>query len=340
MEMTIIRCSTLNFQFSTTTMPNIAFLHELRQTLCWHIEYQAGKAYSAALRENFRNRTSGGQDSNEGANELLVLKAEDRKKMERLHAADFFSGYRSDLMAPLFSKTVVAEDGWRGYWRGLDKEDRVITLYSVTGAITRNGGGCSMGSISFRDSMIWAADQEQTIGHMVLIDSCGGSSFSSNDFAQGIDYARQKKQPVIALIDGDCCSAALHLAVMCDEVYYVHPKDRIGSIGTMAVFYTNKDGDQHSITQEIYHERYADISTEKNKMWREAADGNMQEIDDIISKDAREFAENVKRLRPKTPQEMLSGKTTTCAEAPYWTNGQSDMTGCIQRILDINKRKK
>lgn len=320
-------------------MGNIAFLHELKTTMFWHIEYNAGKAYSEEIRGNFLNRTHGAEGMNETAKSFLVLKGEDRRRIKNENALMFANGYKPELMAPAFNKVVVAQDGWSGFWRNLEADDQVINCISVNGPITRNGGGCSMGSIEVRDAMIFAANQQQTVGHILYIDSCGGASSSSYDFEQGINAARMKQQPVIALVDGDCCSAALHLAAMCDEIYYMHPKNRIGSIGTMAAFFTMRDGDRNTVTQEVYHERYADVSMDKNKMFRDASDMKMDEIDELINENAREFAEHIKALKPKTPKELLTGRVITCEEAEkFWTKGQNDLNGCIKRTLELRNK--
>ena len=115
-----------------------------------------------------------------------------------------------------------------------------ISVLTVDGPITRNGGGCSYGSIDHRDMMMRAADHPLCCGHVFLINTPGGSAWAKNDYAQAIAYARSKGQPVIAFIDGLCASAGMYLASLCDERYFMHPKDQIGCIGVMvsAIIYS------------------------------------------------------------------------------------------------------
>ena len=123
-----------------------------------------------------------------------------------------------------------------------DMEAPFVNVMPVEGPITRNGGACTYGSVDLRDMMMRTADHELCRGHLFLINTPGGSAWAKNDFQQAIDYARAKGQPILAFIDGTCCSAGMYLAAMCDEVYVMHPKDQIGCIGVMAAFYTQKDG--------------------------------------------------------------------------------------------------
>ena len=180
----------------------------------------------------------------------------------------------------------------------------------------------------------------QTIGHIILINSPGGSSYSYNDFEMAVEAAKNAGQPTIGLVDGTCGSAAMHLAALLDEVYYVHPKCQIGCIGTYGVYVTNKDGDKNSITQEVYHEIYSSHSTEKNAMFRLSAQGDDAAVQEWIDADAAKFMEDVKTLRPNTPDEWLTGKILDCSQTEgIWTVGRNSLEGCVQRILEMNSKR-
>ena len=129
-----------------------------------------------------------------------------------------------------------------------------VSVLTIDGPITRNGGGCSYGSIDHRNMMIRAANHPLCRGHIFIINTPGGSAWAKNDYEQAINYARSLGQPVIAFIDGMCASAGMYLASFCDERYYMHPKDEIGCIGVMASFYTQADGSKNQFTDETYHE--------------------------------------------------------------------------------------
>ena len=151
-------------------------------------------------------------------------------------------------------KKVSAKDGSTIYsWRE-NANDPFISMLYVDGPITRNGGECTYGSIDHRDMMMAAANEVNCVGHVFYINTPGGSAWAKNDYQQAIDFAHAQGQKVYAFVDGMCCSAGMYLASMCDERYYMHPKNQIGCIGVMAAFYTEKDGSYNKFTNETYHE--------------------------------------------------------------------------------------
>ena len=190
-----------------------------------------------------------------------------------------------------------------------NKDDPFINVMFVDGPITRNGGACSYGSVEHRDMMMTAADNANCVGHIFHINTPGGSAWAKNDYQQAIDYARAKGQPVMAFVDGMCCSAGMYLAALCDARYYMHPKDEIGCIGVMAAFYTEKDGSTCAYTNETYHELYDPESFDKNKEFRDIAnDGNSELLIHELSRLGVEFRADVKAACPKAKDEHLHGK--------------------------------
>jgi hypothetical protein len=157
--------------------------------------------------------------------------------------------------------------------------------------------------------MMTAADNANCVGHIFHINTPGGSAWAKNDYQQAIDYARAKGQPVMAFVDGMCCSAGMYLAALCDARYYMHPKDEIGCIGVMAAFYTEKDGSTCTFSNETYHELYDPESFDKNKEFRDIAnDGNSDLLIQELAKLGVEFRADVKAACPKAKDEHLHGK--------------------------------
>ena len=82
----------------------------------------------------------------------------------------------------------ISEDGKqvRGQW-ALDDNDNAqnfpfVSVLTVDGPITRNGGGCSYGSIDHRNMMINAANHPLCRGHIFIINTPGGSAWAKNDY--------------------------------------------------------------------------------------------------------------------------------------------------------------
>ena len=191
-----------------------------------------------------------------------------------------------------------------------NEDPSFISVYNISGPITRGGDGCSYGSKDHRDMMMDAANNPNCIGHIFLIDTPGGSTWAKNDYQQAIDYAHSKGQKVLALVDGNCCSLGMYLACLCDARYYVNAKDTIGCIGVLAAFYTQKDGEKNEYTGETYHEIYDPESFNKNEWVRDIANNNDDKLlVEELAKLGVEFRDTVKKSCPKATDDHLHGKT-------------------------------
>lgn len=240
----------------------------------------------------------------------------------------------------------ISEDGKqvRGNWcLGLPADDEdaqtfpFVSVLTVDGPITRNGGYCSYGSIDHRDMMMRAADHPLCRGHVFIINTPGGSAWAKNDYALAIDYAHSKGQKVIALVDGLCDSAGMYLASLCDERYYMNPKDQVGCIGVMAAFYTLADGTVDQFTDETYHELYDPKSFDKNKAYRDLA--NKDDDKELIKELADlgvEFRADVKKACPNATDEHLHGKVFNAEDVKgILMDGQSSFMGVVQHAFEL-----
>jgi len=240
---------------------------------------------------------------------------------------------------PIIKEYQVTEKGkTRSRWSLAEMDEPFVNVLSVDGPITRYGGGCSYGSAEHRDWMIEAANSEFCVGHVFYIDTPGGSAWAKNDYQQAIDYAHKKNQKVIAFIDGTCASAGMYLASLCDEVYYMHPKDQIGCIGVMAAFYTEKSGEKNQYTNETYHELYDPESFDKNKWCRDIANDNDSKL--LIKELAElgvEFRKDVKKSFPRCSEEHLHGKTFDCGKVKgILCDGQATFSEVIARAFALS----
>ena len=236
----------------------------------------------------------------------------------------------------------ISEDGKqvRGQWALEDEEAQnfpFVSVLTVDGPITRNGGGCSYGSIDHRNMMIRAANHPLCRGHIFIINTHGGSAWAKNDYEQAINYARSLGQPVIAFIDGTCFSAGIYLASFCDERYYMHPKDEIGCIGVMASFYTQADGSKNQFTDETYHELYDPESFDKNREFRDIAnDGDGEKLVKELAELGMEFRADIKKACPNAKDEHLHGKVFNAEDVKgILMDEQSDFLSCVKRCFAL-----
>lgn len=236
----------------------------------------------------------------------------------------------------------ISEDGKkvRGNWIVDDEEAQdfpFVSVLTIDGPITRNGGGCSYGSVDHRNMMIRAANNSFCRGHIFIINTPGGSAWAKNDYEQAINYARSLGQPVIAFIDGMCASVGMYLASLCDERYYMHPKDEIGCIGVMASFYTQADGSKNQFTDETYHELYDPESFDKNREFRDVAnDGDSEKLVKELAELGVEFRADVKKACPNAKDEHLHGKVFNAEDVKgILMDDQSDFLSCVKRCFDL-----
>ena len=240
----------------------------------------------------------------------------------------------------------ISEDGKqvRGNWALDLPEDNeraqnfpFVSVLTVDGPITRNGGYCSYGSIDHRDMMMRAADHPLCRGHLFIINTPGGSAWAKNDYALAIDYAHSKGQKVIALVDGMCASAGMYIASLCDERYYLNPKDQVGCIGVMAAFYTLANGSKDKYTDETYHEEYDPESFDKNKAYRDIANKNdNKELIKELAELGVEFRADVKKACPNAKDEHLHGKVFNAEDVKgILMDDQSTFMGCVKRCFDL-----
>ena len=243
-------------------------------------------------------------------------------------------------MADGFSEKLFVGKATSVRWwdeMGWESGDTIVSVLPVCGPIVRNGDGCSYGSKNYRDFMMAAADVPGCVGHLIYIDTPGGSAYAKNDFQYAIDYVKSKGQPVIALVDGLCASAGMALAAMCDEIYFMNPSDRIGSIGTMCAFYAIADGVQNAISKETYVEVYGSKSEYKNKEYRDAAAGNYDELQAEVDDLNEQFWSLIKTYRPQVQEEQMHGRVYNCGDViGTLVDGQGTMQSCIERILALS----
>lgn len=297
----------------------ITTLLEVSATRAWMMHPPILNAIRMAMQENIAGR--------------VVLSAEQIAK----HQA-YAIGMTADGEKSRFSMSASNDDAGRA--PSERDADNFVAVIPVCGPITRNGDACSYGSIYFRNMIMQTSDHEDCVGIIVYINSGGGSAATIPDFKYAIDYAHSKGKKVIAFVDGDCYSAAMYLAVLCDEIYYMNVKDSFGSIGVMGGFYTMLSGEKNAYTNETWNELYATQSYEKNKWYRDAAKGDYEDLQKDLDDTCEEFMADVKAHRPNVTDEHLHGATFEAKDVEGILNdGQSTLDEIAMRMLSEAKAK-
>lgn len=241
--------------------------------------------------------------------------------------------------SPTIRSYQVTEEGKvRNRWQMDNMDAPFVNVMPVDGPITRDGGACSYGSAELRDWMMEAANNDMCKAHVFVINTPGGSAWAINDFQQAVEYAHAHGQKVYAFIDGLCASAGMYLASVCDEVYYMHPKDMIGSIGVLACFYTEKNDTYNKYTNETYHEVYDPESYDKNKWYRDIAEDakNDKELLDDLIKSGKEFRAAIKKAFPAATEKHIHGRMFEAEQVKgILCDGQMTLGEVVTRAFEV-----
>lgn len=192
-------------------------------------------------------------------------------------------------------------------WADLDESDVLINVMRVSGPMMRNSI-CTYGSIELRRRIMEAADCKQCIGHIFIVDTPGGSSFTKFDLQEAMDYAHSKGQSTAMYVDGMVCSAGMAWGAMCQKRYARHKHCLFGCMGTFSAFYTNKDKDVNEITKEMFHVVYASQSPLKNKSSRDSAEGDDTKMQQELDKSNKQYLEIIRKGIPNATEEQLQGE--------------------------------
>lgn len=294
-------------------------LHEILTTKEWMIDPMVASVFRHNLEQNLNGHLLLDQSR------LLLAKKMRRDKDGVYHASQM--AYEDDEV-------------WTNSQDATEEDDNYyVCCIWVDGPVTRNGGACSYGSRDHRDIILECIQEDECIGVLFYLNTPGGSSAAISDYKYAINKVREKGLPVLAFVDGMAASAGMYIAALCDERYYMNPKDEVGSIGTYAAWYTLKDGEKYN--DETYHEVYDPESYDKNKWYRDSMEQDYKLIVAELKKHGAEFRADVKAACPKATDDHLHGKMFPCSEVTgILMDGQKDFDECLQRIDEIYQTAK
>lgn len=240
------------------------------------------------------------------------------------HARMFLSHYRNltpEEKAKTDSKSHFILTRSTGFTQAVNQDDTLgqgegnarverdvfINVIRFSGPMMRNGGACAYGSIELREMIMDAANDESCIGQIFIVDTPGGSSATKYDLQEAIEYAHSKGQETAMQVDGGLYSAGMAWGALCKKRYARNPHNIFGCMGTYAAFCTNKNGDVNSITKETTHIIYAEGSPNKNKPFRDAAEGDDTAIQNYANKENDAYKAIIKQGIPNVTEEQLLG---------------------------------
>lgn len=241
--------------------------------------------------------------------------------------------YRNAIDASVPSKDTRWMAGYRVNPKGDVDVQGSIQVISITGPIAKYDFCYNPGSQSLQQA-VRAANADDTVsGILLVIDSPGGQVDGTENLATEI---KNSQKPVIAFVDGLCCSAAYWIGSSAAEIIVDGANNgfnaTIGSIGTMCAW---KDTSKQEEMQGVKtHVVYADESVDKNKMMEADEEGNFPAIKEQLNNLNGTFLTAVKNNRHgklSTKENVLTGKTYNGKEAIK--HGLADRIGNFQTAV-------
>lgn len=217
----------------------------------------------------------------------------------------------------------------------LADDDQIVNVVVIDGPVTRDGDGCSYGSMDHRDQILYANTIPQVVGHLFVINTPGGAASARIDYEQAIADCREKGKPTVAWVDGMCCSAGQLVASLCDRTVVMNGRHTMGCIGTMCAFWGVANG---TVDRDGY--RYIELvsvsSPDKNAEYREAVDGKTEKLQAELDRLGEEFRNTVRQNRPMVKEEHLTGKTFEAKEVMgALVDEIGDYTRAIETVFEL-----
>lgn len=223
------------------------------------------------------------------------------------------------------------------------KEKKFVMVMPVIGPVMKYDVECGpIGTDSMIQTLLTAERDDRIAGVLLKFDTPGGMVDGTKTFA---DVISRYTKPVVAFVsDGSCCSAGYYMACAADEIISSQKTDVIGSIGVMISFADVKPmWEKEGV---VFHEIYAEQSSEKNKIFHEALEGNYKPLQEqLLNPLAEEFIDFVKAARGRRLKDfekgVLSGATYTAQLSV--ANGLIDSINtfeyALNRVLELSEEK-
>lgn len=212
-------------------------------------------------------------------------------------------------------------------------EQGSISVLNISGAIMKNNYCGDFGTKSFGEVLKAAEAHPNISGHILQIDSPGGSVDGTGEFA---DIIANAKKPLVVYVDGLAASAGYWIASGAKHIMASHKTAEIGSIGTaMTIYDQAKRYEEYGIK---VHNLRASKSSDKNETYFQVLKDNYAPmVSQILDPTNEIFLSSVKNNRSGKlnleQHNVLTGKVYLAEEAI--TNGLIDSIGTFEEAVNI-----
>lgn len=183
-----------------------------------------------------------------------------------------------------------------------------VGVIPISGPITKYNGECGeAGAIQFASRIMEMEKSENVSSIILLVDTPGGEARAAHHFVSAIENS---KKPILSYVDGMAASLGMWIISATQEVYLSNKMDEVGSVGS----YLNLPDFSGMLEMNgiKLHTIYAPQSTDKNKDYKDALQGDYTAIQNDLKLHVDDFIQYVKKSRGGKPsasvKEWNSGK--------------------------------
>lgn len=219
-----------------------------------------------------------------------------------------------------------------------------VAIIPIREAITKYDYCGAPGTMSLEQQINKALAAQNVTAIILTMDTPGGSAVPSIKLNNFIKQAAAQK-PIFAYVDEMAASAGMMIASACTEIIASSKFDKVGSIGTMMSWANFKK--MYEMKGVEFHEVYATLSTNKNKIFSDANKGNYDAlIKKMLDPLNEEFIGMVKANRAErldnTNKEVFTGEIFSAEKAMSFglIDGISNFDTVINKARAYNKPKR
>lgn len=215
-----------------------------------------------------------------------------------------------------------------------EEQTRRVMIIPVHGGMTKYDTCDNYGTSRLAERIQRYLTDPSVVGFVLDIDSPGGSSSSVYPLVGAIRKIKAAGKPVIAHCDA-CYSAAYWVASQCDAIFADNDLSGLGSIGAFAQILDDREDKQTGFKVITI---YAPESTDKNRPYRDALEGNPEKMQETLSKLVKVFHASVKTGRPSLKADtdgVLTGADFLAEEAVAvgLADGMATLEECVQNVF-------
>ena len=216
-----------------------------------------------------------------------------------------------------------------------------VGVLPIVGPITKYSGDCGEPGGMDHANFINIFASIQNVNSLVLIlDTPGGEARAAHDPVAAL---KSFNKPVLSYVHGMSASLGQWYTAATKEVYLSNELDQVGSIGSYCTFFDFKGYlEQNGI---VMHEIYAPQSTDKNKDYRDALEGDYKAIENDLKIHVDKFIEFVAARNDRALQhkdKWSSGKMFYADEAIKYglADGVMSLDKVISKAAWLGRRNK